>query len=94
MLDETPGFNRKVFYSVTEVAAITGCRPGRILRWIHRRQLDAIQLEDCPLVPLAALLTRLERIEASRARRRAMREARARDRRRRLETPDETPIDS
>ena len=64
-------FERKIFYSVTEVAEITGCHRGRVLRWIHRRQMAAIRLDDAPLVPLAALLARLERIEASRVRRRA-----------------------
>ena len=63
-------FERKIFYSVTEVAEITGCHRGRVLRWIHRRQMAAVRLEDAPLVPLSALLARLERIEASRARRR------------------------
>ncbi|MBA2314980.1 MAG: hypothetical protein H0V87_06300 [Chloroflexi bacterium] len=91
MLDETPGFDRKVLYSVAEVAAITGCRPGRILRWIHRRQLDAVHLEGSPLVPLPALVARLERIEAARARRRALRETRERQRRLRLAAESETP---
>lgn len=70
MIDET-GFERKILYSVAEVAAITGCPPGRVKRWIYRRQLDAIGLEDVPLVPYAAVVARLERIEAARARRRA-----------------------
>jgi excisionase family DNA binding protein len=69
-------FERKIFYSVTEVAEITGCHRGRVLRWIHRRQMAAVRLEDAPLVPLSALLARLERIEASRARRRARASAR------------------
>jgi hypothetical protein len=73
MTDEPLAFERKVLYSVAEVAAITGCHPGRVRRWIHRRQLDAVVIEDFALVPLAALLLRLERVEAARARRRARR---------------------
>jgi hypothetical protein len=71
-----PGFDRKVLYSVAEVAAITGCPPGRVRRWIYRRQLEAVVIDEFMLVPFAALLARLERIEATRARRRA-RHARA-----------------
>jgi hypothetical protein len=73
---EQLGFDRKVLYSVAEVAAITGCPPRRVRRWIHRRQIDAVVIDDFMLVPLAALLARLERIEAARARRRARRQAR------------------
>lgn len=71
MTDAAPDFERKVLYSVAEVAEITGCHPGRIRRWIYRRQLEAILLDEAPLVPLAAVIARLERVEASRARRRA-----------------------
>ena len=77
MVDEPLAFERKVLYSVAEVAEITGCPPGRVKRWIYRRQLEAIGLDDVPLVPLPAVLARLERIEAARARRRAIRAARA-----------------
>jgi hypothetical protein len=70
-------FERKVLYSVAEVAEITGCPPGRVKRWIYRRQMDAVGLDEVPLVPLPALLARLERLEAARARRRAIRGARA-----------------
>jgi len=73
MTDDQPGFDRKILYSVAEVAAITGCHPGRVRRWIHRRQLQAIVVGELALVPLSALLARLERIEATRARRRARR---------------------
>lgn len=73
---EEAGFERKILYSVAEVAEITGCPPGRVKRWIYRRQLDAVGLDDVPLVPLPALLGRLERLEALRARRRAIRAAR------------------
>ena len=75
-MTEELGFNRKVLYSVAEVAAITGCPPGRVRRWIYRRQLDAVVIDDFMLVPFAALVARGERIEAARARRRA-RHARA-----------------
>jgi len=77
MIDERPDFERKVLYSVAEVAEITGCPQGRVRRWIYRRQMDAIGLGEVPLVPLAAVLGRLERLEAARARRRAIRAARA-----------------
>ena len=70
-MTEGLGFDRKVLYSVAEVAAITGCPPGRVRRWIYRRQLDAVVIDDFMLVPFAALLARLERIEAARARRRS-----------------------
>jgi hypothetical protein len=73
---EAAGFERKILYSVAEVAEITGCPPGRVRRWIYRRQLEAVGLEEVPLVPLPALLARLERLEALRARRRAIRAAR------------------
>jgi hypothetical protein len=69
-------FERKILYSVAEVAAITGCPPGRVRRWIYRHQLEAVGLDEVPLVPLPALLARLERLEALRARRRAIRAAR------------------
>ena len=71
------GFERKVLYSVAEVAEITGCPPGRVKRWIYRGQLDAVGLEEVLLVPLPAVLARLERLEAARARRRAIRAARS-----------------
>ena len=76
-MENDTGFDRKVLYTVAEVAAITRCPPGRVRRWIYRRQLEAIGLDDVPLVPLGALLARVERIEATRARRRAIRAARA-----------------
>lgn len=74
---EEADFGRKVLYSVAEVAEITGCPPGRVRRWIYRRQMEAVGLDDVPLVPLAALLARLERLEAARARRAALRAARS-----------------
>jgi hypothetical protein len=70
-MTEELGFDRKVLYSVAEVAAITGCPPGRVRRWIYRRQLEAVVIDDFMLVPFAALLARVERIEAARARRRS-----------------------
>jgi hypothetical protein len=70
-MTEELGFDRKVLYSVAEVAAITGCPPGRVRRWIYRRQLDAVVIDDFMLVPFAALVARVERIEAARARRRS-----------------------
>lgn len=77
MIDDAGPFERKVLYSLAEVARITGCPPGRVRRWIHRRQLDAVELDGYHLVPFAALIGRLERLEAARARRRARRRARA-----------------
>ncbi len=74
---EPAEFARKVLYSVAEVAQITGCPPGRVRRWIYRHQLDAVGLEDVPLVPLPALIARLERLEAARTRRAAIRAARS-----------------
>jgi hypothetical protein len=72
MADAEPlPFERKILYSVAEVAAITRCHPGRVRRWIHRRQLEAVVVDDFALVPLASLLARLERVEAARARRRS-----------------------
>ena len=76
-MSDVPAFERKVLYSVAEVAEITGCPPGRVRRWIYRRQLEAIGLDEVPLVPLPAVLSRLERLEAARARRSAIRAARA-----------------
>ena len=76
MTDEQPGFQRKILYSVAEVAAITGCHPGRVRRWIHRRQLQAVLVGELALVPFGSLLARLERIEAAQARRRSRRIAR------------------
>jgi hypothetical protein len=76
-VSDVPSFERKVLYSVAEVAEITGCPPGRVRRWIYRRQLEAIGLDEVPLVPLPAVLSRLERLEAARARRAAIRAARA-----------------
>jgi hypothetical protein len=76
MTDEQLGFDRKVLYTVAEVAAITGCHPGRVRRWIYRRQLEAVMVDDFALVPFQALVARLERVEAARARRRARRLAR------------------
>ncbi len=70
-MDDGAGFERKTLYSVAEVASITGCPPGRVRRWIYRRQIEAVGLDEVPLVPLPALLSRLERLEAVRARRRA-----------------------
>jgi hypothetical protein len=76
MADGGIPFERKVLYSVAEVAEITGCPPGRVKRWIYRQQMEAVGREDVPLVPLPALIARLERLEAGRARRRALRAAR------------------
>jgi hypothetical protein len=58
----------KAFYSLAEVAQICARPPGLVRRWIHRRQLAVIWLEDVPLVPADALEARLRhppRIERS-----------------------------
>jgi hypothetical protein len=65
-------FERKLLYSVVEVATITGRPPGLVRRWIYRGQLAAIRLdEDAPFVPFDALVERLERLAWKRARRQA-----------------------
>ena len=52
----------KAFYSLTEVAQLTGRPPGMIRRWVYRRQLDCIWLEEgIPYIPLGALRERLSR---------------------------------
>ncbi|HET7727526.1 MAG TPA: hypothetical protein VFK54_09395 [Candidatus Limnocylindrales bacterium] len=72
----------KPLYTLAEVAVITRRSPGLVRRWVHRRQLAVIWLEDgTPCVPAAALRARLlrpPRIE--RVRRDAAREARHRTR--------------
>jgi hypothetical protein len=58
----------KAYYSLAEVAEICARPPGLIRRWIHRRQLAVVWLEDVPLVPADALRARLRhprRIERS-----------------------------
>src|SRR3954447_6337174 len=66
----------KAFYSLVEVAEICGRPPGLVRRWVFRRQLDVIWMDDdTPLVPLRALRARLRhphRIERSLRGRRAL----------------------
>src|SRR3954452_1423689 len=52
----------KAFYSVAEVAELTRRPPGMVRRWIFRRQIAAIWLEDGTVyVPLFAVRERLAR---------------------------------
>jgi hypothetical protein len=59
----------KPFYSLVEVADICGRPLGLVRRWVFRRQLDAIWMDDeTPVVPLLALRARLRhphRVERS-----------------------------
>lgn len=72
-------FERKLLYSVVEVATITGRPPGLVKRWIYRGQLACVRLdEDAPFVPFDALQDRLERLAWKRARRRASDAAKSR----------------
>jgi hypothetical protein len=53
---------QKAFYSLAEVAEICGRPPGLVRRWVHRRQLPVVWMDDeTPLVPLVALRERLQR---------------------------------
>lgn len=63
----------KAFYSLAEAAEICARPPGLIRRWVHRRQLAVVWLDDVPLVPAESLRARLRhprRIERSLRRRR------------------------
>lgn len=51
----------KAFYSLAEVAEICGRPPGLVRRWVHRRQLPVVWLDETPLVPLGVLRERLQR---------------------------------
>jgi hypothetical protein len=67
----------KAFYSVAEVAEICGRPPGLVRRWVLRRKLPVVWVDDdTPVVPLIALRERLQRpprIERSlRGRKRSM----------------------
>jgi hypothetical protein len=63
-------FERKLLYSLVEVATITGRPPGLIRRWIHRGQLECVIVdEESPFVPFDALVERLERLAWKRRRR-------------------------
>lgn len=64
-------FERKAFYSPTQVALITGQHPATILRYIHDGRLRAVRLsERAYRIPLAGLLTWLEDAEVRPIRRR------------------------
>jgi len=53
---------QKAFYSLAEVAQICGRPPGLVRRWVYRRQLPVVWMDDeTPLVPLVALRERLQR---------------------------------
>lgn len=53
---------QKAFYSLAEVAEICGRPPGLVRRWVYRRQLPVVWMDDeTPLVPLVALRERLQR---------------------------------
>ncbi|HEY3522594.1 MAG TPA: hypothetical protein VGK63_02730 [Candidatus Limnocylindrales bacterium] len=78
MTQPDPGFERKLLYSVVEVASITGRPPGLVKRWIYRGQLECVRIDDeSPFVPFDALVERLERLAWKRRRREAMRAAAA-----------------
>jgi hypothetical protein len=69
-----PDFERKLLYSVFEVASITGRPPGLIRRWIYRGQLGSVRIDDdMPFVPFDALVERLERLAWKRHRREVQR---------------------
>jgi hypothetical protein len=52
---------QKAFYSLAEVAEICGRPPGLVRRWVYRRQLPVVWMDDeTPLVPLVALRERLQ----------------------------------
>jgi len=71
-------FERKLLYSVFEVATITGRPPGLIWRWIHRGQIDCVRVdEESAFVPFDALVERLERLAWKRCRRVIERERKA-----------------
>jgi hypothetical protein len=59
-MTDVPG-PEKAFYSLAEVAEICGRPPGMVRRWVHRRQLPVVWLDETPLVPLVALRERLQR---------------------------------
>lgn len=80
-MHDVPGFD-KPLYTLAEVAVIARRPPGLVRRWVHRRQLAVIWLEDgTPCVTVAALRARLLRPRrVERALRDAAREARQRTR--------------
>lgn len=56
---DVPGLDKSL-YTLAEVAVITRRPPGLVRRWVHRRQLAVVWLEDgTPCVPVAALRARL-----------------------------------
>ncbi len=70
MREPVPEFERKLLYSVVEVASITGRPPGLVKRWIYRGQLESVRIDDeAPFVPFDALVERLERLAWKRCRR-------------------------
>ena len=48
----------KAFYSLSEVAEICARPPGLVRRWVYRRQLPVIWLDETPLVSADALRAR------------------------------------
>ncbi|HEU4671899.1 MAG TPA: hypothetical protein VFS32_03290 [Candidatus Limnocylindrales bacterium] len=74
MREPAPEFERKLLYSVFEVASITGRPPGLVKRWIYRGQLQCVRIDDeAPFVPFDALVERLERLAWKRRRREEVR---------------------
>ena len=55
-IEQTP---EKSFYTLAEVAEICDRPPALIRRWVHRRQLAVVWLDDAAVVPVPSLRTRL-----------------------------------
>lgn len=54
-------FERKAFYSPTELANLIGVDPSTVLDWIHREELYALRLGPKTYrIPLAVVMTRLD----------------------------------
>ena len=49
----------KAFYSLAEVAEICDRPPGLVRRWVYRRQIAVIWLDEVPVVTADALRARL-----------------------------------
>ena len=78
-------FERKAFYSPTEVARIFDVDPSTVMDWIHRKSLYAVKLGPKTYrIPLAVLLRRIspEMTEPERVEIDATEELRADERRR------------
>jgi len=78
-------FERKAFYSPTDVARIFDVDPSTVMDWIHRKSLYAVKLGPRTYrIPLAVLLRRIspEMTEPQRVEIDATKELRADERRR------------